>query len=270
MTILLRLNMLVVATVCFCQSSWANYEVEKLMDSYLIAKADTPALSDEEVKATPYTIQVASYINEKDAASYVEELKVQEKEVYYFPAFVRGQVWFKVCVGKFTSKNAAEEYKRAFVKRMDEPFATVISLLDRPTSKDEKQPARATASVEPKAEERSAMPVPELPAVEAPVAQAPAAPAPAPAQEQVDAPETYSLQVGAFPTEDLAKEHLKKLPASLVQEAYYKAADVNGKTWYRLFVGKFKSRAEAQGYQKTFQNESRGAESLVRKMSAAK
>lgn len=246
------------------QPIWANYEVERLMDSYLLAKADSEQfpLSENEIKSTPYTIQVASYINEKDAVSHVEELKLQEKDVLYFPAFVRGQVWFKVCVGKFSKKDKAEEYRKTFVKRMDEPFAVVISLLDRPKSetssgstttklevktekvKIAKQEERKLASVEPKAQ---ALPAPTL---------------------VVATSGVYSLQIGAFDSEEIVKQkstaaHLKD------QEVYYKSALVNGKQWYRLFVGKFVSKKEAEDFQKLFKTKSGGTESFIRRVTAS-
>ncbi|OFZ17716.1 MAG: hypothetical protein A2Z20_00355 [Bdellovibrionales bacterium RBG_16_40_8] len=118
----------------------ANYDVNRLLDSYSIAKADTlqAPISEDEIKKMPYTIQVDSFVNEKDAVNLVEELRLQEKEVFYFPAFSRGQIWFKVCVGKFVAKSKAEEYRGSFIKRMDADYSVVISLLDRPSAETRK------------------------------------------------------------------------------------------------------------------------------------
>ena len=264
----------------FSSLSFANYEVQKLLDSYMVAKAEVSRepMSEKEVKQTPYTIQVASYINEKDAVSHVEELKVQEKDVQYFPVFIRGQVWFKVCVGKFDTKEKAEQYKKDFVKRMEEPFATVISLLDRPTNI--KEPVNKKEQIsEKKSSERTPSSVATKDKVVVPTNSESSAGVSAPVPEvkliakskmnSVDAKShIYSLQIGAYPSEEVAKERMSVLPVK-DQSVYYEAAQVKGQKWFRLFVGKFESKRDAEEYQKKFHEMVKNAESLIRRKPAS-
>lgn len=251
------------------QPSQANKEMEHLLESYTIAKIETQQapLSDEEMKVAPYTIQVASYVNEKDAASHIEELKLQEKEAYYFPAFARGQTWFKVCVGKFTDKEAADAYRRTFVQRMDEPLAVVISLLD--STKPELLKAE-TLKKELKADP------PKTPAPKAEVARVPSSfsgvtkdsvtkeTAPSHVKEGFQ----YSIQIGAYPTEQLVKETMTSFPLK-GHDLYYKPATVKGRQWFRLYVGKFTTRKEAKDFQKILAEKAGGVESFIRKITAA-
>jgi septal ring-binding cell division protein DamX len=303
------LNLFVMTTLAAAESyAGVGGDVSRLVDSYIVAKAEgvKPQLTELQVKTQPFTIQVASYINEKDAVSHVEELKLQEKDAMYFPAFVRGQVWFKVCVGRFDKKEDAESYRRQFTKRMDEPFAIVISLLEKPSSETgvataEKAPNEKVA--EQKTAEKTREPasaIAKKASADLPVAETkteehgnkmevkllPKAAAVAPAMKAapevakavaVTAPPTaltravgafYAVQVGAYPNEESAKASLAKLPLK-DHKAYYQAAVVNGKTWYRLLVGEFSTRQEAEEFQKFFADQVRGAESFIRRMTAS-
>ncbi len=232
-------------------SARANEEVRKLLDAYVVAKSDSAQMNDEDIKKTPYTIQVASYINEKDAASHVEELRIQERDVRYFPAFIRGQVWYKVCIGRFESKDMAETYRKAFTKRVDEPFSVVISMMNRPTVAEARD-VRETREV------RDA----RAPANE--TRHEPAAVSEAIANSAKPQGFIYSLQVGSFPEEQMAKDHMLHLPKD--QKTIVRPAVLEGKTWYRIYVGDFASRGEAEGYQKTFTAQVKGIKPLIRKI----
>lgn len=273
-----------ISVFLFVLSAKANYEVERLLDSYIVAKADlsSETSSPTDLKDRPYTIQVASYVNERDAASHVEELKLQEKEVLYFPAFIRGQVWFKVCVGSFATKEEAERYRKVFTQRMDEPFTMVISRLDRPKGREPASLAK---------KERARLPVdgasegggesasgaviqPEVKLI--PKIQKVSKIEKVPKTEKASKSEKvskaanyyYSLQVGAYPTEELAKKSAEGLPLK-DQEVHYRSAFVGGKTWHRVFVGKFESKKEAEAFQKKFQEQVREAESFIRRVTAS-
>jgi cell division protein FtsN len=248
---------LVVLIAClgFTFQVHANRDVQKIVDSYVIAKADNPQVKDEDLKRAPYTIQVASYINEKDAASHVEELKIQERVVRYIPAFIRGQVWYKVCVGQFETQEAAEAYRRSFIERVDEPYATVISILDRPSSATTKVVAKKTV----------------IDAVKNPMTVtnskgANEAEDTYGTREPASVGMHYSLQIGAFESEKIAYEHLVALPIRN-QYTSIKPAQVKGKTWYRVLVGQFKNRSSAEAFQKELSEKSQGLESFVRKVS---
>lgn len=339
-----RQLIVILASMLFSFSAFANYEVEKLLDAYVVAKAESQQtqMTEDEIKKTPYTIQVASYINEKDAVSHVEELKQKEKDkdVQYFPSFVRGQVWFKVCVGKFESKEKAEEFRKSFIKKHDEPFAVVVSRLDRPDSKKripasvaqrESSPVPVNSNVETTEAKKSLPQIKLIPkavkpdiksennmavktekaahvkAENTPVAKAEKASsakvdhnmaAPelksekmtthehAKAAEAIhkqhdsvhassdaivkkqsdDQNEFYSIQIGAYPTEELAKENLSSMKSKGV-DLYYKIAFVNGKKWYRLFMGKFKSKKDAEAYHKELTHDK--ADAFIRRVTAS-
>jgi cell division protein FtsN len=254
------------------QTALANYEVEKLLDAYVVAKAESQQtqLTDEEIKKAPYTIQVASYINEKDAVSHVDELKGKDKdfEVQYFPSFVRGQVWFKVCVGKFESKEKAEEYRKKFIKKHDEPFAVVVSRLDRPDSKKrvpanvaqrESSPVPVNSQVSSNEDKKNLPQIKLIPKAVKPDIKSENTMA-------VKHDDFYSIQIGAYPTEELAKENLSSMK-SKGADLYYKIAYVNGKKWYRLFMGKFKSKKDAEAYHKELTREK--ADSFIRRVTAS-
>ena len=59
----------------------------------------------------------------------------------------------------------------------------------------------------------------------------------------------YTLQVGAFPNKELAKKSASRLglQKSLIS---FQSAEVNGRTWQRVLVGKFKDKQAALAYQK--------------------
>lgn len=291
-----KMSSVVLVGVVIPHFARADYEVDRLMNSYIIAKAEvaqTPSTEDE-AKAHPYTVQVASYINEKDAVSHLDELKPQVKmqKLRYFPTFVHGQVWYKVCVGEFVTKEEAETFKKDFVKKTDEPFAVVISLLDRPkydktpdadadgkvVAKDGKKRKPASKGDDKdtpfggndKDDELSTVPTfnnekPMKVALADPKAEVPkAAVAVKKAdvkneiKKEIKTGDFYSLQVGAFPTENLAKENMSKMDSK--QEAFVQPATVNGKQWFRVYVGKFKSKKEAEVFQKSLA----GKESFIR------
>lgn len=241
----------------------ANSDVQKVVDSYLVAKAENVAMTDDEVRKAPYTIQVASYINEKDAASHVEELRIQERAVRYYPAFIRGQVWYKVCVGQFETKEAAETYKKTFIQRVDEPFSVVISMLDRPGSESKvvaQTEAKPVVVTKPEPDVTSKV---ETAQVETPKVETLSASGAD--REPSSVKMFYSLQIGAFESEKIAYEHLVGLPVKN-QYTSIESAEVKGKKWYRVLVGRFDTKSQAEDYQKDLSEKAKGIESFVRKV----
>lgn len=271
---MLNLKVLLLILISSPSIGYANYEMEKLVDSYQIAKAEleNPKIDQEEVQKHPFSIQVASYINEKDAVSHVNELKAKKELVKYYPTFVRGQVWFKVYVGEFDSKEKAESFRKEFVKRVDEPFSVVVSLLD---NKDkDRTPASVEVKPEPAIAEKESAPVAEhldsgnpsphdpMPDVKlmpkshikegAKVAKANPKPAKVPHAENKEktseaSKHFYTVQIGAYPTEKDVKEFISRNTSSNVS-FHYRSAVVDGKTWYRLFMGRFGSKKEAENF----------------------
>jgi cell division protein FtsN len=63
-----------------------------------------------------YTVQIASYTAEKDAQKKAAELKDKGYSAFYVPAKVKGQTWFRVSVGLFTTSKEADAYKKDLMK----------------------------------------------------------------------------------------------------------------------------------------------------------
>lgn len=61
----------------------------------------------------------------------------------------------------------------------------------------------------------------------------------------------YTVQIGSFNSEEEAKEKVSSLKEQGFS-AYFFAANIKGKTWYRVSVGLFSSEAEAKKYKADF------------------
>jgi cell division protein FtsN len=156
---------------------------------------------------------------------------------------------------------------------MDEPFAVVISMLDRPKASDDKRMPASVVKKEttpvPVATEPMSAPVPAAtaPVVAKPEAKMDVVLKPVPKTEAAPVAKvgskSYTLQVGAFPSEELAKTKMTSLSVK-DQEAFIQPATVNGKQWYRVNVGKFTTKRSAEEYQKAFGEQNKGTDSLIR------
>lgn len=285
---------LLIPTLVVFLSPFANaeeYGVDRIIASSSAARAASEFLLNvNDVKDRPFTVQVASHLNEMKAIEHVKELKGLQETAFYYPNFIKNQVYFKVCVGRFASKAEADKFVVDFVKRTSETFSNVISLLDRPgtdkkataaqvTSADamnRKAQSRSIASIsdkkinllkeaDPKAQTvASNMPLENKPA--GAVAN-PSAAAPPSAESSTSTtitsgaiassdqptanagPKTYSVQIAAYPYEDMAKVASGKVDAQ-GKDVFYRPAVVNGKTWYRLYVGKFDKFVDATAFKK--------------------
>jgi len=72
------------------------------------------------------------------------------------------------------------------------------------------------------------------------------------AQLAKPAPEgEYTLQVGAFPSIDEAGGRLKKLEAMGVKP-FVRPAKINGKSWYRVYIGGYPTMEEAERFGKDY------------------
>jgi hypothetical protein len=269
---------------------------DRMMDSYTVAKADVGIydFKDEELKRWPYTIQVAAYLSEKDAARHVQELKLQEDNAFYFPAFAKGQVWFKVCVGRFESVGRAEGYRKEFVKRMEEPFAAVIALGDT-----NRKPATADVALN-LSKEASTIPVQgsssskagasklqvqliSKSSVKAKVASTETAvSADEPSTEAVTVKpaakktvgkvvtaakgDHYTVQVASYPTKPEAEAKMAALSSYSSQGVAMQAAEVKGKIWYRVYVGLFTKKSDADAFRAVYAEETRDTGAFIKKL----
>ncbi len=83
-------------------------------------KSDTavsriPSSLPKEVAASPigkFTVQVAAYASEQEAQTKAADLKTKGYSAFYVPAKVKGQTWYRVSIGLFTTSKEAEVYKR--------------------------------------------------------------------------------------------------------------------------------------------------------------
>ncbi len=58
-----------------------------------------------------YTVQIASYANQRQARARAAKLKKQGYSAFYVPAVVRGRKWFRVSIGLFASQKGAMDYR---------------------------------------------------------------------------------------------------------------------------------------------------------------
>lgn len=81
-------------------------------------------------------------------------------------------------------------------------------------------------------------------------------------QEKPTPTPLWSVQVNAFPHERDAQNLAKKLSGK-GYDAYVVAVDVNGRTWYRVRVGRFADRDEAKRLQETIKNKEKLTKAIV-------
>lgn len=62
-----------------------------------------------------FTVQVAAYGSEQEAQAKVAELKSKGLSAIYVPAKVKGQSWYRVSIGQFTTQKEASVYKKSLL-----------------------------------------------------------------------------------------------------------------------------------------------------------
>ncbi len=229
----------------------ADVTISHVLNSFMVAKAEANegGLNQKEIQKRPYTIQIASYLNEDDAISHVAELRAKHvKDVRYFPTFMEGQVWYKVAVGQFKKRSVAEEYKNKISKKFNEPFAVVINLLKRPSFNETYAPQNNPIRREPSATEtKPVVAAPKIrlvPLVKAVEAHAVSAKKAAPRDHY------YAIQIAAYATKSAAQKKVAKLGLKGIEVAVA-TGRVNGQVWHRVLVGHFRTARIARTYQKT-------------------
>jgi len=66
-----------------------------------------------------YTVQVASYADEKEAKTHAANLKEKGYTAFFLPAKVDGKTWYRVLVGLFDSVKTAQDYRAQFLKEVN-------------------------------------------------------------------------------------------------------------------------------------------------------
>jgi len=76
-----------------------------------------------------YTVQVASYADEKEAKGHAADLKTKGWNAFYFQAAVQGHTWYRVSVGLFSNFKSASEFRAQFMKDANTKSAIVQKII---------------------------------------------------------------------------------------------------------------------------------------------
>lgn len=76
-----------------------------------------------------YTVQVASYADEKEAKGHAAGLKGKGYNAFYLPANVNGRNWFRVLVGLFNNSKSAGDFRAQFMKEANTKSAIVQKIV---------------------------------------------------------------------------------------------------------------------------------------------
>lgn len=63
-----------------------------------------------------FTVQVASYPEEKEAKVHAADLKTKGWNAFYLPAKINGREWYRVSVGLFNNDKTAQTFRAQFLK----------------------------------------------------------------------------------------------------------------------------------------------------------
>ncbi|MGE0526519.1 MAG: SPOR domain-containing protein [Bdellovibrionales bacterium] len=76
-----------------------------------------------------YTVQVASFADEKEAKAQAADLKGKGWNAFYLSANVNGRTWYRVLVGLFDNYKSAQEFRAQFMKDSDTKSAIVQKIV---------------------------------------------------------------------------------------------------------------------------------------------
>ncbi|MGE4133375.1 MAG: SPOR domain-containing protein [Bdellovibrionales bacterium] len=76
-----------------------------------------------------YTVQVASFSDEKEAKEHAASLKGNGWNAFYLPAQVNGKTWYRVLVGLFNSQDSAKQFRAQFIKEAGAKSAIVQKIV---------------------------------------------------------------------------------------------------------------------------------------------
>ena len=201
-----------------------------------------------------WTVQVYASPLEREARELAKKLVDKGYEPYVSSADIKGRTWYSVRVGRLATQDEA--------KKLQE------------TLKNREKYTEAFIAAEPKAivEEETAI-TPQKPKGKAATEKAILdSNKEAPAQKIAEAkglkgrtgrPDSlWKVQVGAFADERDAKSLAKKL-VDKGYEPYVSSADIRGRTWYRVRVGRLATQDEAKKLQETLKNKEKYTEVFI-------
>lgn len=76
-----------------------------------------------------YTVQVGSYLDEKEAKTRSADLKAKGWQSFYLAANVKGKTYYRVLVGLFSNQDSAKEFKDKFMKEANTQNALVQKIV---------------------------------------------------------------------------------------------------------------------------------------------
>jgi hypothetical protein len=76
----------------------------------------------------------------------------------------------------------------------------------------------------------------------------------------------YTVQIASYPTMEAARDHAEELKKSKSLPAFEAEATVNGKTWYRVSVGAFKTQKDAGMYRAQLMKDMNLPNAIVQKI----
>jgi cell division septation protein DedD len=76
-----------------------------------------------------YTVQVASYADEKEAQGHAAGLKGKGWNAFYLSANVNGRTWYRVLVGLFNNSKSANDFRAQFMKEANTKSAIVQKIV---------------------------------------------------------------------------------------------------------------------------------------------
>lgn len=76
-----------------------------------------------------YTVQVASYADEKEAKGHAAGLKGKGWNAFYLPATINGRTWYRVLVGLFDNSKSAQDFRAQFMKEANTKAAIVQKIV---------------------------------------------------------------------------------------------------------------------------------------------
>jgi cell division protein FtsN len=76
-----------------------------------------------------YTVQVGSYLDEKEAKTRSADLKAKGWQSFYLSANVKGKTYYRVLVGLFSNQDSAKEFKDKFMKEANTQNALVQKIV---------------------------------------------------------------------------------------------------------------------------------------------
>lgn len=76
-----------------------------------------------------YTVQVGSYLDEKEAKTRSADLKAKGWQSFYLAANVKGKTYYRVLVGLFSNHDSAKEFREKFMKEAGTQSAIVQKIV---------------------------------------------------------------------------------------------------------------------------------------------